>query len=599
MNQQELLELIGQAAVEKWTILDLEGQGLIELPPEIGQLTSLMELFLSENRLTSIPLEIGKLTNLTELSLRENELTAIPSEIGELFHLTFLDLSENELKAIPPEVRQLKNLAFLNLSYNKIMIVLPEIGEMINLTSLNLMNNQLTAIPLEIGGLTNLTSLDLRKNQLTAVPPEIGGLSNLTSLDLSSNQLTAIPSETGDLTSLTSLNLSWNKLTAVPPEIGGLTDLTSLVLNRNKLTAVPPEIEKLTHLTLLKLGSNKLTTVPLEIGEITSLTGLYLFNNKLTTIPSEIGQLTNLIKLELGENQLTHLPRNLQQLTHLIGLDLRDNPALGISREILAEIFNPSLILQAYFGEHRPLHEAKMLLVGQGGVGKTALARRLLHNLPPDDEQGKTEGVDIHKWQTTPTADPITLNVWDFGGQGVYQATHQFFFTSRSLYLIVINARTGERESRLRHWLKLVASLSDNAPVIIVVNKQDEHALQLDERELKHKYPNLLDIIPTSCTTGAGIAALQEAIAAALTHLPGINDHFPVNGSISKSNWKRWTQTTSPLSGMLSIAARQRLKAEMINAVGEMSCTSWALSSTTKTTNSANWKEPTSSNQNG
>jgi small GTP-binding protein len=246
-------------------------------------------------------------------------------------------------------------------------------------------------------------------------------------------------------------------------------------------------------------------------------------------VPPEIEQLTNLTVLDLRNNQLERLPETLQKLTQLKHLDLRDNHALGLSPEVLAEVENPALILRTYFGERRPLHEAKLLLVGQGGVGKTALARRLLHNLPPDEEQGKTPGVDIHKWQF-PQADddPITLNLWDFGGQGVYQATHQFFFTSRSLYLVVINARTGEQESRLRHWLKLVASLSDNAPVIIVVNKQDEHALALDERELKYKYPNLLHVVATSCTSGAGIDELRQAIAAALPRLPGINDSFPI-----------------------------------------------------------------------
>ena len=123
--------------------------------------------------------------------------------------------------------------------------------------------------------------------------------------------------------------------------------------------------------------------------------------------------------------------------------------------------------------------------------------------------------MDIHKWQITPSQSsvsspqspvsdsllvpqPITLNLWDFGGQGVYQVTHQFFFTSRSLYFIVVNARASEQESRLNHWLKLAASLSNNAPVIIVVNKQDEHPLQLDEWALKHKCPNLLHVIPST-----------------------------------------------------------------------------------------------------
>ncbi len=484
MNQQELLQLIDKAAVEGWTELDLHNKGLTELPSEIRQLS-----------------------NLTTLELYGNQLTAVPVEIGQLGSLTWLDLSGNQLTAVPVEIGLMSNLTWLDLSGNRLTTVLAEIGQLGSLTTLHLGGNQLMAISVEIGQLKNLTMLDLSGNQLTAIPAEIGQMSKVTTLNLSGNQLMTVPAEMGQLGNLTKLDLWGNKLTTVPAEIG-----------------------KLSNLTTLNLGGNQLTAVPAEIGKLSNLTTLNLNGNQLTFIPAEIGEMSNLYTLHLSGNRLNSLPAALQQLTKLAYLDLRGNSALGISREVFAQVINPKLILETCFGKRRPLHEAKMLLVGQGGVGKTALARQLLHNLPPDSAQGKTEGVDIQKWSVTPAtaAEPITLNLWDFGGQGVYQATHQFFFTSRSLYLIVINARTGEKESRLRHWLKLVGSLSDNAPAIIVVNQQDQHPLALNERELKHKYPNLLAIIPTSCTTGAGIADLRQAIFEALAQLPHINDHFPI-----------------------------------------------------------------------
>ncbi|MDA0268119.1 MAG: hypothetical protein O3A14_14470 [Cyanobacteria bacterium] len=47
MTQEELLRLIDQAAEEGWTELDLAGQNLTELPPEIGKLTQLLEFRLA------------------------------------------------------------------------------------------------------------------------------------------------------------------------------------------------------------------------------------------------------------------------------------------------------------------------------------------------------------------------------------------------------------------------------------------------------------------------------------------------------------------------------------------------------------------------
>ena len=58
------------------------------LPPEIGNLTALDSLTLSNNQLTSLPPQIGNLTALTWLYLGSNQLTSVPSEIGNLTSLT-------------------------------------------------------------------------------------------------------------------------------------------------------------------------------------------------------------------------------------------------------------------------------------------------------------------------------------------------------------------------------------------------------------------------------------------------------------------------------------------------------------------------------
>ena len=50
------------------------------------------------------------------------------------------------------------------------------------------------------------------------------------------------------------------------------------------------------------------------------------------------------------------------------------------------------------------------------------------------------------------------LNIWDFGGQEIMHATHQFFLTQRSLYLLVINGREGGEDADAEYWLKLIES---------------------------------------------------------------------------------------------------------------------------------------------
>ena len=83
------------------------------------------------------------------------------------------------------------------------------------------------------------------------------------------------------------------------------------------------------------------------------------------------------------------------------------------------------------------LYEAKMLIVGEGGAGKTSLLRRLYQPEKPLPTEKDHQGyLDIPARVTLQNGRRFRLNVWDFGGQEIYHATHQFFLTRRSLYVI-------------------------------------------------------------------------------------------------------------------------------------------------------------------
>ena len=86
------------------TRLVIKGTGAISsLPTEIGTLTSLEGIDLSENALTSVPTEIGALTSLSYLYLVDNAITSVPSEIAALPSLSELRLLTNALTGVPPE----------------------------------------------------------------------------------------------------------------------------------------------------------------------------------------------------------------------------------------------------------------------------------------------------------------------------------------------------------------------------------------------------------------------------------------------------------------------------------------------------------------
>ena len=118
--------------------------------------------------------------------------------------------------------------------------------------------------------------------------------------------------------------------------------------------------------------------------------------------------------------------------------------------------------------------------------------------------------------------------MWDFGGQEIYHATHQFFLTKRSLYILTCNCRTSEDENRLEYWLKLIKSFGGESPVIIVGNKADEQPLDINRKALRDKYPNIKAIIETSCATGQGINELREKITYEVSQLSDVYNLLPL-----------------------------------------------------------------------
>lgn len=323
----------------------------------------------------------------------------------------------------------------------------------------------------------------------------------------------------------------------------------ALDLSFLRLTTLPERLGNLTQLTQLHLSSNRLTTLPESLGNLSQLTQLHLNGNCLSTLPEWLGDLTQLTQLHLNDNCLNALPASLVSLTQLQQLYLHNNQELGIPLEILGPALipvllrqetpaNPADILHYYFRSReeppRRLNEAKILLVGQGGVGKTCLVERLVNNTF-DPNEAKTEGINIVQWtvpgapQSNGDMEPIRLNIWDFGGQEIMHATHPFFLTQRSLYLVVLDARKGENESNMNYWLKIIQSYGGESPVLIVTNKHEPpNYLDLNERRLMLDYaPNLQGFFKVSCRDGTGLEALRIAIEAQIHALPHVSDEVP------------------------------------------------------------------------
>ncbi|WYD80808.1 MAG: COR domain-containing protein [Candidatus Electrothrix gigas] len=349
---------------------------------------------------------------------------------------------------------------------------------------------------------TGATELNLSSQGLNELPPELFQLKNLIRLVLDNNELNSLPSEILQLQHLKRLYLSINKFSSLPSDIFQLGSLTALYLIGNQLVELPSEINRLHNLSTLNLRDNQLTSLPSEILLLQKLKKLHLGNNQFSILPQEVVQLPKLKSLWLHDNILTSPPYELAMQ--------------GI--EAIREYF-----ASAEEGT-RTVAEIKVILVGEGASGKTSLTRCLREERFNAHEE-TTHGIRIKPWQLKTGTSSIRCNLWDFGGQEIMHATHQFFLSHRSLYVLVLD---GRRDERPEHWLRYIETFGGDSPVLIVLNKYDTNpGFDLNRPFLKKKYPFIVDFYRTSCRTGNGIRAFRHALEEELSKVPLTRNEWP------------------------------------------------------------------------
>jgi len=350
------------------------------IPPELGNLSNLIRLFLQYNQLSgNIPPQLGNLTNLQYLWLYRNQLSgSIPPQLGNLTNLEVLNLHNNQLTgSIPAELGSLTNLTQLFLLGNHLSgSIPPQLGNLVDLRDLGLGHNFLSGdVPESFTQLVNLfddVGLDLGYNQLTTAassqqladflvlkdpdwtttqsPPPPGFCDSVTEIPQSECEALVVlynstdgstwTNNTGWLQTITpcfwngiscdnghinSIQLSSNNLSGnIPPELGNLTKLEHLYLFSNHLSGcIPAELGNLINLEYLNLWANHLSgSIPYQLGNLTNLYSLFLGINQLNgSIPPDLGNLTKLQNLVLETNQLSgNVPQELGNLVNLEGL---------------------------------------------------------------------------------------------------------------------------------------------------------------------------------------------------------------------------------------------------------------------------------------
>ena len=341
------------------------------------------------------------------------------------------------------------------------------------------------------------------------------------------------------LPNITQLKLWQNQIEDIT-SLKNLSNLKKLDLDNNAITDIAA-LEGLINLTQLDLRNNKISDIT-YLKKLVNLTRLLLDNNRIRDI-TPLRNLANLKELALSYNQLEELPEwildfnltikwescSIYQHDDANELFIKLNPLKDPPPEVVQQ-GNQSV--RAYFEQLRKegtdtIYEAKLILVGEGGAGKTSLANKIINpdwRLIPEIKSESTKGIDILSYQFPYKDKTFRVNIWDFGGQEIYHQTHQFFLSKRALYFLLTDDR--KEDTDFYHWLNIVDLLSANSPVLIIKNEKSNRSRDIPEQELK-EFNNIKDTLATDLSDNRGLDKIIKDLQFYITDLPHIGSPLP------------------------------------------------------------------------
>ncbi|XP_039969967.1 leucine-rich repeat serine/threonine-protein kinase 1 isoform X4 [Bactrocera tryoni] len=471
--------------------------------------SKLNSLNIANNLFTSIPVALPCLAaNLTRLNMSYNSLRSMGHVTSYPSTLKQLDLSHNEISCWPSLPRITNDSDPHLLCYSFIDQHIAGSADDSNAYVKPVLSGKTTTFRSTV-----LKSVCQHRRHLK--------LESLRTLILADNLLTRIQLSTDDVTTL------FNESDDADWSVVGVT--------KSKLI--------FPNLSMLDISNNCLKEIPTSLHELNSLSVLNISGNvNITDLPPHLGLLSRLWNLNTRGCLLQEPLKSMIESKKYKTMDI-----IGY----LKSIYENSVIYA----------RMKLMVVGVQGIGKTTLldllrqgggtqktrasenhwTKRMGHrrNTSKLNNKGNisTVGVDIGTWicekrkKAPGSHGPVIFRTWDFGGQKEYYATHQYFLSKRSLYLVLWKITDGHKGlSEILQWLGNIQARAPNSAVIIVGTHFDAvgetfSAQQAEELQqiIREKFiaipdaekiglPRVIDSIEISCRTMHNVRLLANII---------------------------------------------------------------------------------------
>ena len=302
-------------------ILSLASNKFNKIPTSIYYLQNLIFFDISNNMINEIDENLfGNLSKLIKLNLSSNKLRYVPKSIQNMINLQELYLDKNELQSIPNELINLRLLKILKIGWNKISTIQPNFfNNLISLEELYCNNNLI----IETQYSNNYGVFDY--------------IQNLKILDLSYNQLETF-SFFNQNPNLQKFNISNNKLNFISG-ISLCQKLYEIDCSNNNFQQFPYDLLLINNLHILNIKGNKLNNLPSLICLMDNLIQLDIEGNPLKQIPynlkyANLSQMKQYLETRITKEDIENMPDNLKIIYNKKLSNKNNNNAINQNNQV-------------------------------------------------------------------------------------------------------------------------------------------------------------------------------------------------------------------------------------------------------------------------
>ncbi|XP_077233050.1 uncharacterized protein LOC143875051 isoform X1 [Tasmannia lanceolata] len=149
----------------------------------------------------------------------------------------------------------------------------------------------------------------------------------------------------------------------------------------------------------------------------------------------------------------------------------------------------------------------KLVLLGDGRVGKTSLVLRYVNNVFSEKQEATVQASYLTK-RLVIEGVPITLAIWDTAGQERFHALGPIYYRDADAALLVYDIMDNDSFIRVRNWVKELQQMAPKSIIMAIsANKSDLVRSKKFDLQEAESYAALIGarLFVTSAKLGTGI----------------------------------------------------------------------------------------------